>query len=72
LDFGFTGSADGLHRLGRFVVRGVCGLYDGHYDPHFLTGLGAVLWAVNRFVEEPEIAANALRQYTDYFFGTLK
>lgn len=68
--FGLTGSADGTHRLGQFLVRGVCDVYNGNYDPHFLTGLGAALWAVNRFAAGPGIAANALYQYADYFFGT--
>ena len=37
-----------------------------------LTGLGATLWAINRFPENREIAANVLYQYLDFFFSGLK
>ena len=34
----------------------------------YLTGLGSALWVVDRYHERPPIAANALRQYLNYFF----
>jgi hypothetical protein len=69
---GLTDSATGRRILSRFLVKGVCDLYNGAYDPHYLTGLGAALWAVNRFPGNCEIAANALYQYLDFFFSGLK
>ncbi len=58
--------------LGRFLVKGVCDLYDGSYNPHYLTALGAALWTVNRFAGNRDVAANALYQYLDFFFSALK
>jgi len=58
--------------LGRFLIKAVCDIYDGSYNPHYLTALGAALWAVNRFAGNCEVAANALYQYLDFFFGALK
>jgi hypothetical protein len=69
---GLTDSEADRHLLGRFLIKGVCDLYDGAYDPHYLTGLGAALWAVSRFPGNREIAANVLHQYCDFFFGGLK
>jgi hypothetical protein len=69
---GLTGSENGRRLLGRFLIKGVCDLYDGAYDPHYLTGLGATLWAVNRFPGNRKIAANVLYQYFDFFFSGLK
>jgi hypothetical protein len=69
---GLTGSETGRRLFGRFLIKGVCALYDGAYDPHYLTGLGATLWAINRFPGNREIAANVLHQYLDFFFSGLK
>jgi hypothetical protein len=54
--------------LGRYLIKGVCDLYQGDYNPHFLTGLGSTLWVVNNYWNEAPIAVNALRQYLDYYF----
>ncbi len=59
---------EGRKRLGRYLVRGVCDLYQGNYDPHYLTGLGSALWVVNRHWNQPALALNSLRQYLNYFF----
>lgn len=64
-------TAAGRRQLGRFLIKGVCQLYDGDYDPHFLTGLGAVLWVAERFSDQPAIIETALYQYVDYFFHGL-
>jgi hypothetical protein len=69
---GLTDSETGRRILGRFLIKGVCDLYNGAYDPHYLTGLGATLWAMNRFPGNREIAANVLYQYFDFFFSGLK
>jgi hypothetical protein len=60
---------EGRLRLGRYLIKGVCDQYQGGYDPHFLTGLGAVLWVVESCRERPDIAMNALRQYLNFFFS---
>ena len=49
---GLAGSEAGRRLLGRFLIKGVCDLYNGAYDPHYLTGLGAALWAVNTVSRE--------------------
>jgi hypothetical protein len=69
---GLADSETGRRSLGRFLIKGVCDLYNGAYNPHYLTGLGAALWTVNRFAGNSAVAANALYQYVDFFFSTLK
>jgi hypothetical protein len=65
---GLAPTEEGRKRLGRYLIRGVCDLYQGNYDPHYLTGLGSALWVVNRHWNQPSLALNALRQYLNYFF----
>lgn len=62
-------SEGGRQQMGRYLVKGVCDLYQGNYDPHFLTGLGSVLWVVGQYWKQESIAMNALRQYLNYFFS---
>lgn len=69
---GLADSETGRRSLGRFLIKGVCDLYNGAYNPHYLSGLGAALWTVNRFAGNSDIAANALYQYVDFFFSALK
>ncbi len=63
---------EGRNILGGFLVKALCDTYNGNYDPHYVTGLGSALWAINRFRETPVIAVGALRQYVDYLFEGLK
>lgn len=65
---GLISSPEGRLRLGRYLIKGVCDQYQGNYDPHFLTGLGSALWAVDSYRDRPPIAMNALRQYLNFFF----
>jgi hypothetical protein len=65
-------SEAGRRTLGRYLIKGVCDLYNGAYNPHYLTGLGAALWTINRFAGNRAIAANVLYQYVDFFFSALK
>ncbi|HME53330.1 MAG TPA: hypothetical protein VKM55_13995 [Candidatus Lokiarchaeia archaeon] len=51
-----------------FLVRGVSDLYQGDYDPHFITGLGSALWMLDTYHSRPEIALTALHQYLAYFY----
>jgi hypothetical protein len=68
---GLLTTEEGRKRMGRYLVRGVCDLYQGSYNPHFLTGLGSALWVVNRHWNHPPLALQALRQYVGYFFGEM-
>lgn len=63
---------DGRRQLGRFLVRALCDLYQGDYNPHFITGLGASLWIIAGHWNKPHIATNVLHQYLDFFFRGLK
>jgi hypothetical protein len=63
---------EGRDLLGRFLVKALCDTYNGSYNPHYVTGLGSTLWAINRFRETPVIAVGALRQYVDYLFEDRK
>lgn len=65
---GLIPTPEGRLRLGRYLIKGVCDQYQGNYDPHFLTGLGSALWAVDSYRDRPPIAMNALRQYLNFFF----
>jgi hypothetical protein len=58
--------------LGRFLVKGVCQLYQGNYDPHFITGLGSALWVMERFRDSPAVVVSALHQYLDYYFAGIQ
>jgi hypothetical protein len=69
---GLFASENSRQRLGRFLIKAVCDQYRGNYDPHFLTGLGAALWAIDQYWNQPAIATNALYQYLDYFFTEVK
>jgi hypothetical protein len=64
-------SVEGRQRLAKYLIKGVADLYQGNYDPHYLTGLGSVLWVITEYSNEPSVALNALRQYVNYFFAGL-
>src|SRR5512139_4091397 len=63
---------DEIPDLVRFLVKGLCDRYQGDYNPHFLTGLGSVLWVVDRFWKDPQVAMNGLFHYLDFFFSCLR
>jgi len=69
---GMISSEEGRHKLGRFIVQGLCDKYRGDYNPHYLTGLGSVLWIVDQYRDQPRIVTNALFQYLDFFFSGLR
>ena len=66
------GTEEGEKQSGRFLIKAVCSLYQGDYDPHFFTGLGSALWVKERFRHQPSIVFNALNQYVDYFFNGIR
>ncbi len=59
-------------RLGRYLVKGICDLYQGDYNPHYLTGLGSTLWALHKYRTRPEVCGNVLRQFLNFYFESLK
>jgi hypothetical protein len=61
-------SKSGRQELGRYLIKGVCDLYQGDYNPHFLTGLGSLLWVLGKYPAEETVCRNALYQYLDYYF----
>ncbi len=69
---GMTGTQEGRSNLGRFLVKGLCDRYRGNYNPHCITGLGAALWVINHFGNQPALATKALFQYTDFFFDSIQ
>jgi hypothetical protein len=69
---GLMASPQGRRQLSRFLIKAVCGQYQGNYNAHNLTGLGSALWFVDQFWNQPPVAVSALYQYLDFFFGDLK
>jgi hypothetical protein len=67
-----TATPQNRRQLSHFLIISVCDQYQGDYNPHNLTGLGSVLWVVERFWDQAPIAQNALFQYLDYFFDEIK
>ena len=65
-------SPQGRGEIGRFLIKGLCDHYQGNYNPHYLTGLGSALWVVDQYWKQPPIVINALYQYVDFLFDSLK
>jgi hypothetical protein len=59
-------------KVGRFLIKGLCDHYQGNYNPHYLTGLGSALWVASQYWRQPPIVINALYQYVDFLFDSLK
>ncbi len=69
---GMISSKEGRQQLGRFLIKGLCDHYPGRYDPHCLTGLGSALWVIEQYWNRPPIPLNALYQYVDFYFDSVK
>jgi hypothetical protein len=69
---GMVSSKEGRRRLSRFLIKGLRDQYPGRYDPHCLTGLGSALWVIEQYWHRPPIAMNALFQYVDFYFDSVK
>lgn len=65
-------TGEGRSRLAGYLVKGVSDMYQGNYNPHFLTGLGSALWAIERYHGNSRLVRTVLYQYVDYFFTDLK
>lgn len=68
---GMISSEAGRRQAGRYLIKAVCDSYQGEYDPHFLTGLGAALWVVEHSRDQAPLAISALRQYVNFFFSRI-
>lgn len=68
---GALNSKEDRARLGCYLIKSVLQSYNGRYNPHCLTGLGASLWVIENFYDQPAIVMNALLQYLDFFFSEI-
>ena len=55
-----------LPLFGKFIIKTLVDSYQGSYDPHYITGLGSLLWVLNHYSSESKIVSTALLQYIDY------
>lgn len=55
-------------RLGRYLIKGLCDLYQGNYNPHYLTGLGSTLWVIQEYWKNPRLVSAVSDQYLNFFF----
>ena len=62
-------SSDDRARLSCYLIKSVLKCYNGNYNPHYLTGLGASLWIIEHYHNQPNIVLNGLFQYLDFFFS---
>jgi len=69
---GMIGSPIDRSRLCAFLVTGVCDLYQGNYDPHYLTGLGSLLWLTNTYHHNAGLVQDALYQYLSFYFKNVR
>ena len=69
---GMISSPDDRSRLCSFLITAVCDLYQGAYNPHYLTGLGSLLWVVNTYHHDVDIVRNAIHQYLGFYFRNMK
>jgi hypothetical protein len=58
-------------RLSCCLIKSVLKCYNGNYNPHYLTGLGASLWIIENYYDQPTIVLNCLSQYLDFFFSRI-
>lgn len=59
-------------RLCSFLITAVCDFYQGDYNPHYLTGLGSLIWFMNTFHHDVTLVQNALYQYLGFYFKGMK
>jgi hypothetical protein len=69
---GMMASEQSRRRAGRFLIKGVCDLYQGNYNPHYLTGLGSALWVMKKYWDQSPMVINALFQFLDFFLKGVK
>jgi hypothetical protein len=59
-------------RLAGLLIKAVLRSYNGYYNPHYLTGLGATVWVMERFPEHPDVVLTCLNQYLEFFFSNVE
>ena len=69
---GMIGSPSDRSRLCSFLATGVCDLYQGNYDPHYLTGLGSLMWLINTYHHNVGLVQDALYQYLGFYFENVR
>ena len=69
---GMNSSRTDRSRLCAFLVTGVCDLYQGTYDPHYLTGLGSLVWLINTYHHNAGLVQDALYQYLGFYFKNVR
>jgi hypothetical protein len=69
---GAIDSKQSTSSIKRYLVKAVCDLYQGDYNPHYLTGLGAVFWLLDKYPNRKTIITKGLFQYLDFFFNDLR
>lgn len=67
-----TRTPERVPTIKQYLVRGVCDLHRGAYNPHYLTGLGSLFWLLDVCRDSDAIILNGLFQYLDFFFNGLK
>jgi len=65
-------SEENRNKLGNFLIQALCDKYQRNYDPHYVTGMGAILWVQEQYSMDTQVATNALYQYLDFFFSGLR
>jgi hypothetical protein len=56
-------------QMGQFIIKGLCQRYKTDYNPHFVTGLGSIMWLIGRYWNQPDIVLTGLHQYISFFYG---
>ena len=62
-----TSSISDRKRLGRYLIKGLCDLYQGNYNPHYLTGLGSTLWVIQNYWKNLRLVSAVSDQYLNFF-----
>ncbi|MBI5441447.1 MAG: hypothetical protein HY900_09580 [Deltaproteobacteria bacterium] len=63
---------EGRTALAAHFVRALAECYRGKVNPHHVTGLGAILWVLDRWSDDPELAETALNQYLEYLLPEVR
>jgi hypothetical protein len=57
---------NGVNDFGNYMIRCLLSDYDGNYDPHYFTGLGSLLWVINKYPSQSDVQSSALHQYLEF------
>ncbi len=65
-------SPSSREQLGSYLIKSLCGQYKGSFDPHYITGLGSVIWIMGKYWDQEDLVLNAMYQYLGYVFDGLR